>query len=427
MGHLLLLLLLVVSVLAVLLVRHFPMLGWLILSGFAIGAMDWTGLTPLVSFGGLAIYPADAASLVLVAAIVTTPGALRRVHASEFYVWVPVALLGLLAFERGVSAFGLAAAGNEARGFVQLAAATCWVWGRMRLPGFEKGLYRWSMITGLGLTVVAAIHIRSRGIGSVDQLILVDGQLVTSRPLVATQALVLGLVGIAFLVARRSGRDRLLGLVFVGVSVLCQHRTVWAALAVSLLAVILLSPRVRGRIAGWVVLGAVAVALAYATGLIEPLVSKFLVAFHSRGTLVDRQFAWRYLIDQQNAKGAFSVLFGQPFGIGFARREPGGNIETYAPHNWYVLLYLRIGLIGALLVALALVRGLVTNVVRRHATGVAWAAGLLTFCFAYNLLWYVAPLLAVALTARAAIGAETDEWPEQQPADGSARVPATTG
>ena len=183
----------------------------------------------------------------------------------------------------------------------------------------------------------------------------------------------------------------------------------------------------RGRIAGWVVLAAAVIALAYATGLIEPLVSKFLVAFHSRGTLVDRQFAWRYLIDQQNAKGAFSVLFGQPFGTGFARREPGGNIETYAPHNWYVLLYLRIGLIGAFLVALALVRGLVTNVVRRNATGVAWAAGLLTFCFAYNLHWYVAPLLAVALTARPAIGTETDERPEQQPVDGPAQVPATTG
>ena len=377
--------------------------------------------------GGLAIYPADAASLVLVGAIVTTPEALRRVHASELYVWVPVAIVGLLAFERGVSAFGLAAAGNESRGFFQLAAATCWVWGRMRLPGFERGLYRWSMITGLGLTVVALVHVRSRGIGSVDQLILVDGQLVTSRPLVATQALVLGLVGIALLVARHSKRDRLLGLAFVAISVLCQHRTVWAALGISVLALVLLSPRVRGRLIGWIVIATVGLALAYASGLLEPLVSKFTVAFHSRGTFVDRQFAWRYLIDQQNAKGTFTVLFGQPFGTGFARREPGGNIETYAPHNWYVLLYLRIGLIGTLLVALALVRGLVANVVRRNATGVAWAAGLLTFCFAYNLLWYVAPLLAVALTARTPIGAGAGEQPEQQPVAGHAQVPATAG
>ena len=412
MGHVLLLLVLLTSVLAVLLVRHFPMLGWLILSGFAISAMDWTGLSALVSFGGLAIYPADAASLVLVAAIVTTPGALRRVHASELYVWVPVALLGLIAFERGMSSFGLAAAGNEARGFVQLAAATCWVWGRMRLPHFERDLYRWMMITGLGLTLDALIHIRSRGIGSVDQLILVDGQLVTSRPLVATQAFILGLIGIACLFARSSGRDRLLGLVFLAVSVLCQHRTVWAALLASMVALVLLSPRVRGRIVGWVVVLSIGLAIAYTSGLLEPIITKFSVAFHSRGTFVDRQFAWRYLIEQQNAKGGLSVLLGQPFGSGFARREPGGNIETYAPHNWYVLLYLRIGLIGAFLVALALVRGLWANVVRRNATGVAWAAGLLTFCFAYNLQWYLAPLLAVALDSQG--GGERGRWRRRQ-------------
>lgn len=55
---------------------------------------------------------------------------------------------------------------------------------------------------------------------------------------------------------------------------------------------------------------------------------------------------------------------------------------------------------GVGLVIFAMIRGLWTNVVRRYATGVAWSAGLMTYCFAYNLQWYVAPLLAVALTSR---------------------------
>jgi O-antigen ligase len=293
----------------------------------------------------------------------------------------------------------------------------------MRLPGFRRDLQTWCLVSGLGLSVVALLHIRSRGLGAVDQLILVNGESISSRPLTSTQGLILGMVGLAWLLTHRSRTARLLGLCFVAIAVICQNRSDWASLLVAAAALLLLVPGIRRRVVGYAVMVAMALAIAYTAGLLDPLISRFSLAYHSRGTFVDRQFAWRYLISQQNAQGPTSVLIGQPYGTGFARRVPGGSIETFAPHNWYVLLYLRIGLVGAGLVTFALLRGFWTNVVRRDPLGVAWAAGLMTYCFAYNLQFYVAPILAVALTARAAAAPEPEVVEQDAPV--VARVPAT--
>src|SRR5262249_23772868 len=113
----------------------------------------------------------------------------------------------------------------------------------------------------------------------------------------------------------------------------------------------------------------------------------------------DRLLATQILIDEQDAKGTSAVLLGQPFGSGYTRRSTSGEIETFAPHNYYVLLYLRIGLIGAACFVIALLRGLRISLRRRDARAVAWSAGLMTYALAYNLPMYVGPLLAVALTA----------------------------
>ena len=128
------------------------MLGWLLLSFFAITAMDLSATTSLASFGGIAIYPSDVVAIVLVGAIVTTPAALGRIDSAELCLWVPVLSLMGLSLVRGMSSFGLAVAGNEARGLAAVAGATLWCWGRMRLSGAQRDLKRWGVVTALGLT-----------------------------------------------------------------------------------------------------------------------------------------------------------------------------------------------------------------------------------------------------------------------------------
>jgi len=163
--------------------------------------------------------------------------------------------------------------------------------------------------------------------------------------------------------------------------------------------------------------------VAYSAGSLDPLLAKFNLAYHSRGTLDDRFLSTQTLIDQQNAKGTSAVLLGQPFGSGFMRRAASGQIETFAPHNYYVLLYLRVGLVGAICFVIALLRGLRISLKRRDARAVAWAVGLMAYALTYNLPVYVGPLLAVAITAGALAEHQSHE-PEGR--TGDARVPAAT-
>jgi hypothetical protein len=421
MSKLLLLILPATVVLLVLLVRQFPRLGWLTLGFFVVSAYDYSGYTKIANIGGLTIYPADVAALVLLAAIVFTPGALHGLRPVELWIWVPLLLAIIISLFQGIQEFGLGVAANETRGLVQLIAFTTWVWGRMRLPGFDRSLRRFTILTALALVADAAYHIYVRGIGQVDQLIEVNGQLVTSRPLVAGQALVLGLLGVALVVRERRAVLRLLGLVCLALVVVCQHRSVWVALAVSLAVLVLASPRVRGQVLALGFVCGVGILIAYSSGSLDPLLAKFNLAYHSRGTLDDRLLATRTLVDQQNAKGPSAVLLGQPLGTGFVRRGVSGDIETFAPHDYYVLLYLRVGLVGAACFVLGLLRGLRISLGRRDARAVAWSAGIMTYGLAYNLPIYVGPLLAVALTASLTASAEPDS--SATDTAGPARVP----
>jgi hypothetical protein len=415
-----LLMLAIGGLIALLLVRRFPWLGWFAVSLLVLSAYDWSGYTELAVVGGLAVYPADVTAVVLLGAIILTPGALGRLRPAEIWIWGTLLAVLLLSLVRGMSAHGMGVAGNEFRGLFQLIAVTTWAWGRMRLPGFDKSLYRWSLFTGLGLSAVMLWHITQRGLGQVDQVIIVGGQTVTTRPLIAGQALILGLVGLALLVGEQAAWRRVLGVAFLALTVLCQHRTVWVSLLAAAVVLVLAAPRARHKILPLAFVGGVFLLVAYAAGLLDPLIAKFSLAYHSRGTLDDRMAAFQTLIDQQNQQGTTSVLLGQPFGGGYARLASNGKIETFAPHDFYVLLYLRIGLVGAGLFVVALVRGLWISFTRHDVRAIGWSATIMTFCLAYNLPFYAGICLAVALTAARLEGAPGDpsrgEHPEPVPA-----------
>lgn len=401
---------------AVVLLRRYPVIGWLTIAGLVISVSDWTSPAAVANLGGVAIYPADAIAIVFLLAVLTTPGAVRHLEAADVAIWGVVLVMLLISLVRGFSDFGLAAAGNEARGIFGLAATTLWVWVRIPLPAFPRELYRWSWITALGLCVVAFVHISKRGLGAVDQQVLVNGDLVTTRPLVSTQALILGLIGLALVLRSREPVLRLFAVGFVALAVLCQHRSVWAALAVCIASLIVFAPsKQRTRLFGFGVLAGFVLLVLYDVGTLDPVITKFDAAYHNRGTLIDRELAWHTLVSQQNQMGITTVLTGQPFGTGYVRREPGGGIEAFAPHNYYVSLYLRIGLLGAAALFVALVRGLVRNFRFSQTIGVAWGAGLMTYCYAYNLQYYVAPILAVALGAHMAVAAKADDGVEAVP------------
>src|SRR4051794_10128043 len=102
MHYLHLLMLPATVLLLVVLVRQFPRFGWLTIAFFVISAYDYSGYTELTNLGGVAIYPADLAAVVLLAAILFTPGALRSLRPVELWIWVPLVLCILLSLYQGI-------------------------------------------------------------------------------------------------------------------------------------------------------------------------------------------------------------------------------------------------------------------------------------------------------------------------------------
>jgi hypothetical protein len=144
-----------------------------------------------------------------------------------------------------------------------------------------------------------------------------------------------------------------------------------------------------------VVLGA---ATAYAFGVGEWLRADLGESASSTGTYEGRLESWRALVSGSFAKGAEVVLFGEPFGAGFGRYEASGVWVEYAPHNWYVSIYLRAGLVGLGLLAWFVMAALRRAWSLKHEPWVlgGWVA-LLVFGWGYSWPWYVMPVLAVGL------------------------------
>lgn len=256
------------------------------------------------------------------------------------------------------------------------------------------------------LIVIAAYHIATRGVGSADVQIQQGDLLVTDRPLVAGQALVLAAAAL-YQTFRRRGVS---AVVFFVVVLVCQHRSVWAATAVAVVLAFMVSrSKIRSRIVPLIVGLPLIFFVADALGVLGGLPAKLAYSLSSTGTINDRQDAWRTLVDQQNAMGSYSMLFGQPYGTGWERLNSAGDIVTYAPHNWYVQLYLRLGLIALAAVITIFVISLYSSTRSRDALGVAWLALIIVYAVPYHLSWYLAPVFAVALVPRRGDLADSDQ------------------
>jgi O-antigen ligase len=106
------------------------------------------------------------------------------------------------------------------------------------------------------------------------------------------------------------------------------------------------------------------------------------------------------------------VLLGQPFGAGYERINGAGVLESWAPHNWYVLLYLRIGLIALALLLFLLLGALVRAARTRDGVATAMITALLVFGIAYSVSWFLAPWLALGLAVGMRAHSVTDHKPE---------------
>lgn len=153
----------------------------------------------------------------------------------------------------------------------------------------------------------------------------------------------------------------MVGVLLLAVAVL-QHRSVWAAASVGLMALVALQRRQLGRRTGPVLLipmvGVALMALVLVLGggqAVQQSVGRSAQEVAGeRSTFTGRTEGWRSLLIEWSAGGFKSYAIGQPFGSGYAREQQGVTVK-WTPHNYYVQSLLRAGVLGALASLLAFV------------------------------------------------------------------------
>jgi hypothetical protein len=376
-------------------VARWPGLGFGLLTLHVVSLWEFPVPPALATVSDLTIYPTDLLiAIFAVAAIVKV----RDVgYARAAPVWCLVVALSTLSFSvlAGVQRFGLGATLNEARPILSIIAATVWVWAQSADIGFPPRIHRFLVGTVLGLILVAIWHISIRGLGTADDVMIVDGQVFTSRPLVAAQACFLALAGLYLLLAHRAQGLAWLCFLFV---LLTQHRSVWiTTLAAFSVVIMRSSPKVRANVLVGVFLAVLSVGFLLAYGAFPGLNADLARSAHSTKTFADRTLGWSTLLAESKQQGISSMAFGQPTGSGWDRLNAGGQLISYSPHNWYVTLYLRIGLIGVGAVIVLLVVTAIRLMKNGRTIELVWITALAVYAVPYNLQLALTPFLAVAL------------------------------
>lgn len=359
---------------------------------------------PLLNVGGNSVYFLDVLSVALLVTALLRFSSLAHNLRTALWPWIGLGFLLAISLVTGLIENPFGTTMNEFRSFLQPYAAITWA---MSLSWNQKAanalVRRFAVILGCCLTAVAGYHFAIYGLGSTSDFVDAGtGLEQTTRPLVSGQALVILLCGILCLWNwRRLGHKPLLvvAVIFFVVVIVTQQRTVWAV-GLAALIVVFLAARAGSKalIAVFSLTAVWLVALLLSAQFMPQVISQLGAAAEDSGTYDARVRSWTDLIDQTVAKGPSSVIFGQPMGGGFGRFEGVGRWVEFAPHNWYVTIYLRVGIIGLGMLLLFLLIVLIALLKRRHNMGaLAVFVIIIVYGWSYSWPWYVCIFLGWAI------------------------------
>ena len=385
---------------------RWPGFGLSVVSAFAVIHWEYPRAPGVGTLAGFDVYTDDLAIMALSGAAVVNlvrgRVRLRGIH------WAALALTACL----GASTLAGLASGSignvvvEARPMLFVALAIVWA----LTVAWDSEAHRLRTIrrvavgTAIALIMAAMYHVARFGFGRVDEFIVnADGSLgQTSRPLTAAQAMML-LLMLCAVVGTATGANRrsstVVTLLGIAAIVASQQRTVWVALAAVALVMWLRTSganRVRALALSIVLMATIGVVVA--GGWVGRAVGGAFDAAFGGGTYEGRVLGWKALLDQAYAGGPEVVVFGRPFGSGFGRYEGAGVWVEWAPHNHYLTVFLRGGILALIALVWFLVAALRRTVAIEHGgwiTG-AWVA-LAIMCWTYTLPWFLVPLATLAL------------------------------
>ena len=142
-------------------------------------------------------------------------------------------------------------------------------------------------------------------------------------------------------------------LTFLAAVVVLQHRSVYA---VMLLGAAVMVWRHRSTLSRRFVMAMIGCSILAAGAFVTVLDAGELAGQASSAdasstvTFEWRVAGWQVLLAESGPQGPEDALFGEPYGAGYERVLPTGGTVDVSPHNHYLEMLLRIGIVGILLV-----------------------------------------------------------------------------
>ncbi len=272
-------------------------------------------------------------------------------------------LLFAFSTARGLGSFDLATVGNEGRGLIGEVIALLYFTTIPHEPKIVKRVVLAYIVYSVILIGICAGHYAGLPIGGVvgvtNNQPIIQGDIDRGLPATAAASIELALIFAAsWVVYRKHSRwlPVVVGLSTIALLVL-QHRSVWAMLIVAVICAALIDRpffryllRVGGAVAA---IGAV-VLVSY-IGVRQQLTGELEQSATNTNTLEWRFESWQRSVEQDQS--ALSVLVGLPVGSGYLRLDTNaGGFINFPPHNEFINQYLRVGILGTILLVLFLLR-----------------------------------------------------------------------
>lgn len=386
--------------LLVALVRRHPPVGLGLICLLLLPLWETPHLPPILTLSTLNIYPSDLATLVFFVVGVLEVKQLRANLQGWLVSWVFFGVCIAVSLLVGVASYGPGTAVNAARDLMYFFFAMTWA---LAVRPDRLSLRSFSLVLGWALVFVALYHGIRYGLGGATSIVSAgDGVFRTGRVLIAAQAMALLLcAATVFLGPSGSGKFRsqfsaFSSFIFGGVVVIAQHRSVWAAGALGMLAVLIWSRPRRAQVFVLLVLGTWVALVGWSSGFLAG--SDLAESALDRNTYSWRTLGWQILISEAVARGPWAVFAGDPFGgSAFLRQMPTGGLISTTSHNWYVDIFVSLGILGLM----ALFPMLVYAGVKSRALPSIWMftfAAIAVLGWSYSVDWYFAPWLGAAIT-----------------------------
>lgn len=333
-----------------------------LLAIYSVFILDTALMFPLALKLGVWIYPADLAALIFFAALIIRLAFFGASSAIPLFWWILGGIQAIL-FSWGLIVNG-SAAGVDYRPhfYVWVGAAYLATFGYN--SGRARRILALLLPLAAGLTAVAAYRWIMGAIDWQFQREL-DRYITTEVSFRVIWSGATFMIAMAMLTAfhrafagRRQAAYWLWALGFAVVVLVLQHRSVWAAALGGVIGLTMLHLRRHPGRASTLTASLLALAFVVALGFLQVgSVSESVRTQAARalstheGTFAGRVVGWQALLtDWVASRSLPTYLIGKPYGSGYTRHSSsfGGAEVGYSPHNFYVQLLYRGGILGLL-------------------------------------------------------------------------------